>query len=379
MRHYDLVVVGAGITGCVTARRMADAGCSVLVIEQREHIGGNCYDMPDEHGIVIHPYGPHIFHTSKPHVAEYLSRFTGWRNYTHKVLGIIEGLECPLPFNLTSLQHCFSSTDAIRYEQALLKGFGLNAQVSILELQRAEDPCLVELANFIYEKVFLGYTVKQWGLIPGALPDSVTARVPVRVSHDDRYFTDSFQAMPDKGYARMFESMLDAPGIELSLGTSFQELASDFSWKHCVYTGPIDAFFEYSLGALGYRSLEFKFEHLEQDRYQNAAVVNYPDPTVPYTRISEFKFLSGQDTLKESAGTTICREYPQPCRSGHDIPYYPIPTVENFTVYAAYQDLTAREAPSVTFAGRLGEFRYYNMDDAVDAALRLTERLLCSG
>lgn len=376
MKHYDIIIAGAGVTGAVVAERCAAAGASVLVVEQRNHIGGNCFDAPDAQGILIHPYGPHIFHTSKEPVVEYLSRFTAWRPYEHRVVGMLPGGGAqrlvPLPFNLTSLQMCFPASEAAHMEKALVEGFGMGASVPILKLRESTDPALNALAEFIYEQVFLGYTRKQWGLSPTEISPEITGRVPVRVSHDDRYFTDTFQCMPRDGFTPMFATMLQHENITVATSTAFEDVQDTHSCKACVHTGPIDAYFDYQLGALPYRSLDFTFEHYHQPRHLPAGVVNYPDFATPFTRISEYRILTGQ----EAQGTTVSLEYPLAHRPGETIPYYPIITDDNTALHHRYIALAREEAPHIRFAGRLGNYRYHNIDDAVLAALHLADDVL---
>jgi UDP-galactopyranose mutase len=356
------------MTGATAARVLAEAGLRVCVAEEREHTGGNCHDRPDEHGVYIHPYGPHIFHSSNRAVVDFLSRFTGWRAYEHRVTALVKNRIIPLPFNLTSLALCFSAQEARRIEKALIERHGRGGQAPILELLRSQDACLRDLAHFVYEEIFLGYTQKQWGLAPTELDPRVTARVPVRVSHDDRYFQDSFQSMPDKGFARIFDRMLDHPGITLRLGTSFADVGAA---RAAIYTGTIDGYFNYRLGVLPYRSLDFDFQHYAQPRHLPSAVLNYPSVTAPWTRITEYKQLTGQ----EHPHTSVSVEYPQPHEPGRTLPYYPVFTDDAARLYAAYRELAEREAPEVIFAGRLGAFRYLNMDDAVLAGMEAARQV----
>ena len=368
--NHDVLIAGAGMTGTTAARVLADAGLRVCVAEERGHAGGNCHDGPDEHGIVVHPYGPHIFHTSRQEVIDFLSRFTAWRPYEHRVTALVRDRLIPLPFNLTSLAMCFPAQEARRMEEALVKGYGPGGQAPILELLGSENACLRDLARFVYEEVFLGYTQKQWGLAPTEIDPQVTARVPVRVSHDDRYFHDSFQQMPDQGFARMFGKMLDHPGITLRLETPFADAGTKA--RAVVYTGTIDGYFKHRLGALPYRSLDFDFRHLAQPRHLPSAVLNYPGAGVPWTRITEYKQLTGQ----EDPHTTVSLEYPRPHEPGRTIPYYPVFTGNAAALYADYLALAKLEAPEVIFAGRLGAFRYLNMDDAVLAGKEAARQAL---
>ena len=371
--RYDVLMAGAGMTGATAARTLAEAGLRVCVAEERDHVGGNCHDGPDDHGVFVHPYGPHIFHTSKQPVIDFLSRFTGRRPYEHRVTALVRNRLIPLPFNLTSLAMCFPAREARRMEEALVKGYGRGGQTPVLDLLDSQDACLRDLAHFVYEEVFLGYTQKQWGLAPTELDARVTARVPVRVSHDDRYFQDSFQYMPDKGFARMFDRMLDHPGITLRTGTPFAE--AEVTARIALYTGTIDGYFDRRLGALPYRSLDFDFQHYAQPRHLPSAVLNYPDAAIPWTRITEYKQLTGQ----EHPHTSVSLEYPRPHEPGRTLPYYPVFTDEAARLYAEYRELAEREAPDVIFAGRLGAFRYLNMDDAVlagmEAARQISDKL----
>jgi UDP-galactopyranose mutase len=367
---YDVLIAGAGMTGATAARVLAEAGLRVCVAEEREHSGGNCHDRPDDHGVYIHPYGPHIFHTSRQAVADFLSRFTGWRAYEHRVTALVRGRLVPLPFNLTSLAMCFPAREAERMEDALVRRHGRGGQAPVLELLGSQDACLRDLARFVYEEVFLGYTQKQWGLAPTDLDPRVTARVPVRVSHDDRYFQDSFQHMPDKGFARMFDRMLDHPGITLRLGTPAAEAGAAARTR--IHTGTIDGYFACRLGALPYRSLDFAFQHYAQPRHLPSAVLNYPDAVTPWTRITEYRQLTGQ----EHPRTSVSVEYPRPHEPGRTLPYYPVFTDDAARLDADYRELAAREAPDVIFAGRLGAFRYLNMDDAVLAGMEAARQAL---
>ena len=368
--RYDVLIAGAGMTGATAARTLADAGMRVCVAEARNHAGGNCHDGPDEHGILVHPYGPHIFHSSSRAAIDFLSRFTGWRPYEHRVTALVRNRIIPLPFNLTSLAVCFPAREARRMEEALVKRHGRNGQTPILELRASRDACLRDLADFVYEEVFLGYTQKQWGLAPTEIDPRVTARVPVRVSRDDRYFQDSFQYMPDAGFARLFDRMLDHPGITLRLGTPFEDAGA--TARAVIYTGTIDGYFRHRLGALPYRSLDFDFQHYAQPRHLPSAVLNCPDAAVPWTRITEYRQLTGQ----EDPYTSVSLEYPRPHEPGRTLPYYPVFTDDAARLYADYRELAEQEAPGVIFAGRLGAFRYLNMDEAALAGMEAARQVL---
>ena len=367
---YDVLIAGAGMTGATAARLLADAGLRVCVAEERGHAGGNCHDRMDEHGIVVHSCGPHIFHTSSRDAAGFLSRFTDWRAYEHRVTALVGNRLIPLPFNLTSLAMCFPAREARRMEEALIRRHGKDGQAPVLDLLGSEDACLRELARFVYEEVFLGYTQKQWGLAPTEIEPRITARVPVRVSRDDRYFQDNFQRMPDQGFSRMFDRMLDHPGITLRLGTPFAEAGA--AARAVIYTGTIDGYFRYRLGALPYRSLDFDFQHYAQPRHLPSAVLNFPNAAVPWTRITEYRQLTGQ----EHAHTSVSVEYPRPHEPGRTIPYYPVLAGDSARLHAEYRELAAREAPDTIFAGRLGAFRYLNMDEAVLAGMEAARQSL---
>jgi UDP-galactopyranose mutase len=358
-----LLIVGAGFAGSVVARELAEAGRHVLVIDKRQHLGGNAYDEHDAHGVLVHRYGPHIFHTNGERIFEYLSRFTQWRPYEHRVRGVVGGKAYPFPINRDTLN--------------LLYGLDLDepgAEAFFERVREARDPVLTSedvvlnsVGRDLYEKFFLNYTRKQWGLDPSQLKAGVAARIPVRTNTDDRYFTDTFQAMPKFGYTKMFEAMLDHPRITVELGVDFEDLRDNLRAAHVVYTGPIDAYFRYCFGPLPYRSLRFEHEHLAGvAQYQETGTVNYPNDHA-YTRITEFKHLTGQT----HSGTSIVREYPQ----AEGEPYYPIPRAENEALFKRYEDL-AKVERNVTFVGRLAQYRYYNMDQVVGAALAAAKRLL---
>lgn len=372
--QYDWIIVGAGMTGAVAARTLAEAGKNVLVLEKREHIAGNAYDELDEAGVLIHRYGPHIFHTNDEEVWQFLSRFTEWRTYRHKVLAEIDGEYMPVPFNLNSMVIAFGFRKAEQMKKALLEKYGEGSNVSILELRSAEEPLLRELAEFVYENVFKYYTMKQWGVKPEDIDPSVTARVPVRISKENGYFTDKYQGMPLRGYTPMFASMLEHPAITLRLNADARELLTleegkilfegvPFDGK-VLYTGPLDELFGFAYGRLTYRSLDFVFETLKKEYAQLCGTVNYT-VSENYTRITEFKHLTGQ----KCPVTTVMKEYSKPCGET-DIPYYPVSNEETRALYARYR-AEAEKYPALVLGGRLGEFRYYNMDAAAASALRL--------
>jgi UDP-galactopyranose mutase len=359
---YDYLVVGAGLAGSTLAERLASqCGASVLVVDKRDHVAGNAYDPLDAHGIRVHRYGPHIFHTSSRRVVEYLSAFTAWRPYEHRVLARVDGRDVPLPIS--------SRTIAALYGLDLgpleMESFFAARRQPMHAIANSEEAIVARVGRDIFETLFANYTRKQWGVDARELDASVCGRIPLRTNGDDRYFEDWFQAMPRDGYAALVGAMLEHPKIELALGTSFEEAAGRARFNRLIYTGPIDAYFGECFGALPYRSLEFRFETFERERFQNAAVVNYPGPE-PFTRITEFKVLTGQTHSK----TTIAREYP----AAQGEPYYPIPRPQNRALYKKYAAKAAAEA-HVTFAGRLAEYRYYNMDQVVASALATFEDL----
>ncbi len=361
---YDWLVVGAGFAGAVLAERLAtERGRRVLVVDRRTHVGGNAYDEPDATGVLVHRYGPHIFHTNARAIVDYLSRFTQWRPYEHRVLACVRDRLLPIPINRTTINALYGLS--LR-DDAATEAF-LAARAEPREPARtSEDVVVGRVGRELYELFFRGYTRKHWGLDPADLDASVTARIPTRTNDDDRYFTDRYQLMPRDGYTRMFERMLDHPRIELRLGTEYEGIRDREDYGSTVYTGPIDAFYGHRFGRLPYRSLRFEFETLETPRFQPVATVNYPDERVPYTRISEFGHLCD----RWSERTTIVREFPT---SAGD-PYYPIPRPENARLYRRYEALAAVE-PNVEFVGRLATYRYYNMDQVVGQALATFRRI----
>jgi UDP-galactopyranose mutase len=354
--------VGAGFAGSVMAERLASNGSRVLVVDRREHVGGNAYDHEDAAGVLIHRYGPHIFHTNAERIVKYLSRFTEWRPYEHRVLARIGEPLFPIPINRTTVNRFFG-LDLVESEVA---AFLAAKAAPIAPIRTAADVVLSTVGPELYEAFFRGYTRKQWGVDPSELDKSVTARIPTRSNDDDRYFTDSFQAMPRHGFTRLFENLLDHPNITVMLGAHHRDIQDDIACGHTVFTGPIDEYFGQCYGPLPYRSLRFDHRTLDRPQHQPVAVVNYPSPEVPYTRVTEFKHLTGQRHPK----TSICYEYPT---DGGD-PYYPVPRPENAALYARYQAL-ADAVPNVTFVGRLATYRYYNMDQVVGQALAASARL----
>lgn len=362
--HYDVMVVGAGFAGAVMAERLANAGGKkVLVVDRRPHIAGNAYDRLDEAGILIHQYGPHIFHTNSADIFDYLSRFTTWRPYEHRVLASVNGMLVPMPINRTTLNLLYGLNLETEDEAA---DFLASRAEPVDVVRTSADVVISAVGRELYEAFFQGYTRKQWGLDPSELDKSVTARVPTRTNTDDRYFADKFQAMPRDGYTRMFEKMLDHPNIDVLLGVDYRDAREAYPHSHLVFTGPIDEYFDYRFGKLPYRSLQFRHESLDMEQFQPVAVVNYPSPDVPYTRVTEYKHLTGQ----QSARTSITYEYP----SAEGDPYYPIPRPECQALFKRYEALALAQS-DVTFVGRLATYRYYNMDQVVGQALAAYRRL----
>ena len=362
--HFDYLIVGAGFAGSVLAERLAaDAGKRVLLIDRRPHVAGNAFDVHDDAGVLIHRYGPHIFHTNSDDVVRHLSRFTAWRTYEHRVLGSVDGRLVPIPINRTTINALYGldlRTDAQAAE------FLAGRAEPVEKIRTSEDVVVSAVGRELYEKFFQGYTRKQWGVDPSCLDKSVTSRVPTRTNTDDRYFTDSFQAMPKLGYTRMFENMLDHDNITVMTDVEFADVREDVLYDRLVFTGPVDEFFDHRYGPLPYRSLRFQHETHDVEQYQSVATVNYPHPDVPYTRISEYKHLTGQKHPR----TSITFEFP----SAEGDPYYPIPRAENQELYKKYEAL-ALARPDVSFVGRLATYRYYNMDQVVGQALATYRRI----
>jgi UDP-galactopyranose mutase len=362
--RYDCLIVGAGFAGSVLAERLASqTGARVLLIDRRPHVGGNAYDELNADGILYHKYGPHIFHTNSEQVWNYLSQFTKWRPYEHRVRAFVRDRLVPIPINRTTLNLLFG-LDLETDEEAA--AYLASRAEPVKDIQTSEDVVINAIGRELYELFFRGYTRKQWGLDPSELDKQVTSRIPTRTNTDDRYFSDTFQAMPFDGYTAMFERMLDHPLIEVRTGVDFREIREELDVDHIVYTGPIDEYFDFRFGKLPYRSLKFDHQTLQQEQHQPVAVVNYPSPEVPYTRISEYKHLTGQ----QAPVTTITYEYP----SAEGDPYYPIPRPENQALFKRYEAL-ADETEGVTFVGRLATYRYYNMDQIVGQALATFRRM----
>lgn len=366
MLNVDWLVVGAGFTGSVFAERLAHAGRKVVIIDQRPHVGGNAYDERNEQGILVHRYGPHIFHTNSPRVWNYLSQFTDWIPYEHHVLGQVESSLVPIPFNLNSLTKLFSEEAAAKAERALVETYGHGSKVPILKLRTSPDLRIKELADYIYDRIYRGYTLKQWGLRPEELKPGVTGRVPVRISRDDRYFPDVFQGMPAQGYTAMFEKMLASPNIEVLLGCDWPDIRHEVQADRVLYCGALDELLDFRFGPLPYRSCRFEQRTLQGARYQTAGTINYPNDHA-FTRITEQKTLTGQT----SAFTTLITEYPVPHDPGRTIPYYPIPSADNDRAYRRYLAEALAAFPNMVFAGRLADYQYYNMDQACASALTL--------
>ena len=353
---FDYLIVGAGFAGSVLAERLAtQSGRKVLIIDTRSHIGGNAYDCYDDSGVLVHKYGPHIFHTNSREVFEYLSQFTQWRSYEHRVLASVDGQLVPIPINLDTVNRLYG----LNLTSFQLEEFFASVAEPKEYIRTSEDVVVNKVGRELYEKFFRNYTRKQWGIDPSELDKSVTARVPTRTNRDDRYFTDTYQAMPLHGYTRMFEKILSHPNIKVMLNTDYREINGLFPYQEMIYTGPIDQFFDYRYGKLPYRSLEFKHETLNKPVHQPVAVLNYPNEHL-YTRVTEFKYLTGQEHPK----TSIVYEYP---RAEGD-PYYPVPRPENAELYKKYKAL-ADATSDVHFVGRLATYKYYNMDQVVAQAL----------
>lgn len=365
MKTYDFLIVGAGFAGTVCARQLADADKKVMLIDKRPHIGGNAYDCLDEYGVLIHPYGPHIFHTNSKKVFEYLSQFTDWRFYEHRVLAVVNEVLYPLPINRTTINKLYGLNMSEKEVELYLE----KVREPRSPIQTSEDLVLNSVGSDLCEKFFRGYTKKQWGLDLSELSPGVAARIPTRSNDDDRYFIDNYQFMPEAGYTAMFTNMIKHQNIDVLTGINLNEVRKEYQWDHMIYTGPIDAFFNYCFGKLPYRSLRFEHEHIkENQQFQKVGTVNYPNDH-EYTRITEFKHITGQ-TIE---GTSIVREYPQ----SEGDPYYPVPRPDNEALYKKYLEL-AEQTSDVTFVGRLAEYRYYNMDQVVGAALITAKKLLGS-
>ncbi|MFN3585166.1 UDP-galactopyranose mutase [Phenylobacterium sp.] len=364
-RPFDYLIVGAGFAGAVLAERLtSQLGKRVLLVDRRPHVGGNAYDETDAGGVLMHRYGPHIFHTNSEEVFGYLSKFTTWRPYEHRVLACVKGgLHVPMPINRTTLNLLYGLD---LEDEAQAEAFLKSRAQPVERIRTSEDVVVSQVGRELYETFFRGYTRKQWGMDPSELDKSVTARVPTRTDTDDRYFTDRFQAMPAQGYTRMFENMLDQPGLSLELGVEFEDVRDEAVFERLVFTGPIDEYFDHRFGKLPYRSLRFRHETLDREWAQPVAVINHPDEAIRYTRVSEYKHMTGQAHPR----TTITYEFP----SAEGDPYYPVPRPENQALYKRYEAL-ALETPDVHFVGRLATYRYYNMDQVTGQALAAFRRI----
>jgi len=363
LKPLDVLVVGAGFAGATCARILADAGCRVHLIDRRAHIGGNAYDTLDAHGVMVHPYGAHVFHTNAGRIVEFLSRFTAWRPYEHRVLAKVGNELLPFPINRATINRLYG----LSLDERGAADFLARAREPRAAIRTSEDAVLAAVGRDLCEKFYRGYTLKQWGRDLSQLAAGVAARIPVRTGDDDRYFTDTYQCMPAEGYTAMFRRMLEHPLISWETGVEFAAVSGRFRYRHLVYTGPIDAYFDFRHGRLPYRSLEFRHEHLpDVPVFQETGAINYPND-FEYTRVIEFKHLTGQ----AHRGTSIMREYP---RAEGD-PYYPVPTPESAGLFKRYQ-ADADACAGVTFVGRLAQYRYYNMDQVVGAALAAGARLV---
>ncbi|MCR5874779.1 UDP-galactopyranose mutase [Phenylobacterium sp. J426] len=364
-KPFDYLIVGAGFAGSVLAERLtSQLGKRVLLVDRRPHVGGNAYDEKDAGGVLMHKYGPHIFHTNSEEVFRYLSQFTRWRPYEHRVLACVRGgLHVPMPINRTTLNMLYGVN---LQTEADAEAFLASRAEPVEKIRTSEDVVISQVGRELYEMFFRGYTRKQWGMDPSELDKAVTARVPTRTNTDDRYFTDKFQAMPLDGYTRMFENMVDQKGVTLQLGVEYEDVRDEADFDRLIFTGPIDEYFDHRYGKLPYRSLRFQHETLDQPWFQPVAVVNYPNEETPYTRVSEYKHMTGQQCDK----TTITYEHP----SAEGDPYYPVPRPENQALYKKYEAL-ALETPEVHFVGRLATYRYYNMDQVTGQALATFRRI----
>lgn len=377
---YDYIIIGCGFAGAVVAQKMAEKGKKVLILEKRGHIGGNCYDENDEHGILIHKYGPHIFHTNSKEVYDYLSKYTKWYDYSHEVVANLNGTFIPVPFNLNTLKIVYGEEKAQKLREKLIDQYGYGTRVPILKLRENTDEDIRAIADFVYENIFLKYTMKQWGQTPEQIDPAVTGRVPVLISEDNRYFQDKYQGMPLEGFTLLFENMLSQEGITVRLNTDAKQILSfkedgiyfeddKFEGK-IVYTGPIDELFDCKYGRLPYRTLRFDMTYLDEEDYQPKAVVNYT-VSEEFTRITEFKKLTGQ----KAEGTTIMKEYPLAYTGkAGEIPYYAISNEDNINMYNKYVELI-KKYDNMYLLGRLAEYKYYNIDGIVEKALNLAKEL----
>jgi UDP-galactopyranose mutase len=360
---YDYLIVGAGFAGAVLAERLAtQAGKKVLIVDKRPHIGGNTYDYYDNEGILVHKYGPHIFHTNSREIFDYLGQFTAWRPYEHRVLASVDGMLVPIPINLDTINTLYG----LKLSSTEVEAFLQSKAVKTERIITSEDAVVSKVGRDLYEKFFKNYTKKQWDLDPSELDAAVAARIPTRNNRDNRYFTDTYQAMPLRGYTKMFENMLSHPNIHVMLNTDYKDIEGEIPFREMIYSGPVDYYFDYCYGKLPYRSIEFKFETIETETFQPTGTVNYPNEH-PYTRVTEFKYLTGQKHAK----TSVVYEYPK----AEGDPYYPVPRPENAELYKKYQ-LLAMSSKNVHFVGRLATYKYYNMDQVVAQSLTLYKKIL---
>jgi UDP-galactopyranose mutase len=359
---FDFMIVGAGFSGNVLAERLSRIGKKILLVDKRNHIAGNAYDYYNNDGILIHKYGPHIFHTNSKEVFDYLGMFTEWRPYEHRVLASVDGQLLPIPINLSTINTMYN----LNLNSDELEIFFASKAETVNPVRTSEDVVVNKVGRELYEKFFKGYTRKQWDLDPSQLDASVTSRVPVRINKDDRYFTDTYQAIPAHGYTKMFEKMLHHSKIKVMLNTDYKEIVDHIPYIKMIYTGPVDYYFDYCYGKLPYRSLDFKFETIDKEKFQQTGTINYPNEQ-SYTRITDFKYLTGQIHPK----TSIVYEYPK----ADGDPYYPVPRPENAQLYKKYQQL-ALSTPNTFFAGRLATYRYYNMDQVVAQSLTLFSKIM---
>jgi len=380
---YDSIIIGAGCAGATVARKLAeDGGQNVLVLEKRDHIGGNCYDALDEYGILVHVYGPHIFHTNDKTVYDYLSRFTKWYDYQHEVVADVYGKLIPVPFNLNTLKLVYGEEKAAELTTKLVEKYGMETKVPILDLMNSDDEDINGIAYYVYNNIFLRYTMKQWGQKPEDIDPTVTGRVPVFISYDNRYFQDKYQGMPLDGYTTMFENMLDYKNITVKLGTDAKDCMEFKDGKvyyqgeefqgNVIFTGQVDNLFNHEYGMLPYRTLDFKFENFKEESYQGRALVNY---TVDqdYTRITEFKYLTNQ--INEES-TTIVKEFPKAYTGdSSETPYYAIINNDNIAKYNRYKN-KAEEFGNLILLGRLAEYKYYNIDAIVGKSLDVASGLM---
>ncbi|MDD3365453.1 MAG: UDP-galactopyranose mutase [Syntrophomonas sp.] len=362
---YNYLIVGAGIAGCVLAERLANFGNHILIVEKRYHVGGNCYDEYNQDGILIHRYGPHIFRTNSQEIWKYLSHFTDWYHYQHKVLAYVDGLKVPFPVNLDTLNILLNQQFSGAEMKNYLDKVRYEANVDVEQIKNGRDMAISLVGQELYDKLFKYYTRKQWNLWPEELAAEVTGRIPVRLNRDSRYFNDKYQGLPKHGYTKMFNRMLEHPNIHILLKTDYKQIIESISFDRMIYTGPIDYFFNYVHGRLPYRSLKFEYETLPVEYYQEVGTVNYPND-YDFTRITEYKHLTGQKHL----WSTIAREYP----ATEGEPYYPVPTEVNQELYSKYES-EAQKLKSVYFLGRLAEYRYYSMDQVISQVFRFLSNI----